>query len=539
MLKKIFHFVLMTIFLFQCSGNSEEVKFSKNQKFLTVRECINNCRQGNTVFLIGDLNDASQYIIDLYKNIHGIKGNIETVDKVKKHVLKENNIIAIGVPQEHYFIKRCVDLLPIKFDRQSVTIQNTKYIADDLCILFSMPNPFNTEKHCIVSTTNNPSSYSPLALVRNHGFFINRKSDGRIYEQDNLAVGNFKIENGKIEIDTVKIYKKEPKKLNKLSTEGVTIYYNGVTKEDASKVLNFISAMREAIIDFGIEYKQTITVYLYKEYSDRIKSTSYTDAVNTIWSKFESPEEFYSEDRGQIAILAHEMARLAFQPWLTDRKKIGPLLHVANDWSHYFQYTYIVPYVWEKLGAEGWPCPYDYNAEFGLSEFKALYQGCANTYAQILYEIEHKYGRKIIAETVNGATNNGQYTYTSFEDFMVTLAQKTNDEELIKNTLEAYPTPMENTYRRRIFPIGITPTLDDIIFNNDFIIQKVEANSSADLAGLKVDDEIIEFNGHDVKTEKDFAHRKGLQAWRDDGYFLFQVKRKNKIHEISIKINSR
>ena len=71
--------------------------------------------------------------------------------------------------------------------------------------------------------------------------------------------------------------------------------------------------------------------------------------ANTFWSKFESAEEFYSKDRMQIAILAHEMARIAFQPWLTDTEKIGPLHHVANDWSHYFQYTCIIPYVWEKL----------------------------------------------------------------------------------------------------------------------------------------------------------------------------------------------
>jgi hypothetical protein len=46
-------------------------------------------------------------------------------------------------------------------------------------------------------------------------------------------------------------------------------------------------------------------------------------------------------------------------------------------------------------------------------------------------------------------------------------------------------------------------------------------------------------NGHDVKTEKDLAHRKGLQAWRDDGYISFQVKRQNKIHEILVKIRKR
>ena len=119
---------------------------------------------------------------------------------------------------------------------------------------------------------------------------------------------------------------------------------------------------------------------------------------------------------------------------------------------------------------------------------------------------------------------------------MLRLESKT---KLIEKTKNALPTPMENTYRRRIHPIGITPTLDNMICYNNFVIEKVVSNSIADSAGLETGDEIIKFNGHDIKTEKDLAHRKGLQAWRNDGYFSFQVKRQNKIHEISVKIKLR
>ena len=186
------------------------------------------------------------------------------------------------------------------------------------------------------------------------------------------------------------------------------MFYDHISKKDAQKILSVISTMRQAIIDFGLQYDYTITVYLTKDYSNRILASSYTDALNTFWSKFESPEEFYSAERMQMVIFAHEMARIAFQPWLMDQEKIGPLHHVANDWSHYFQNTYIIPYVWEKLGAEGWPNPYDYNAKYGLNEFLSLYTGCNNTYAQILFEIDKKFGREIIAEVVNEVTDNGK-----------------------------------------------------------------------------------------------------------------------------------
>jgi hypothetical protein len=541
MYKIIVQIFLLLVLIFHSNLHSEAGKVGKSRKYQTIRESINTFKKESPIFLITDLDYTTQYIIDVYKYIRKIDGKIYKIDNIKKEILEDNNIIAIGIPQTNSFIKQCLDLLPLQFDAHSVTIEDTKYMGNDLSIIFSIPNPYNPEKNCIISTTNNLSSYSPLIHYQSKKwcFIINRKSDGRIYEQDNLAVGNFRHDSGKFIIDSIKVWKKKPQDLTKLSTEGVTIYYNGVTKDDAQKIMNIISTMRQAIIDFGIKYKHNITAYFYKEYSNRLKATSYTDAVNTFWSKFESVDEFYSKDRMQIAILAHEMARIAFQPWLTNREKIGPLYHVANDWSHYFQQTCIIPYVWDKLGAEGWPHPYDYNEKFGLGEYKAFYQGCNNTYTQILYEIDQKYGKKIIADVVNEVTGNGKYTFTPFEDFMMKLAKRTKDDKLVERTKHALPTPMENTYRRRMHPIGITPTLDNMICYNNFNIVKVEVNSIADYAGLKIGDEIIKFNGHDVKTEKDLAHRKGLQAWRDDGYISFQVKRQNKIHEIEVKIKKR
>ena len=201
--KKIIQISFLLSIIFQYDTHAIGEKISMPQKFLTIRECINNFRDESTIFLIDDLDYTTQYIIDAYKYTYGVEGSIEKIDKIKERTLRENNVIAIGTQQNNYFIKQCLDKLPIKFDSLSVTIENKKYFGDDLSIMLSMQNPYNLEKYCIISTTNNLSSYSPIIHYqwKDWGFIINRRSDGKFYDTDNLAMGNFKLHKNRICIE--------------------------------------------------------------------------------------------------------------------------------------------------------------------------------------------------------------------------------------------------------------------------------------------------------------------------------------------------
>ena len=526
--------VTMFLIIFSLSYGQEKMNLSMGT-FKTLGESFKNIASEKTVFIIPERTDALDFVVNY--TLGGVNDDKYNYQDIPDSILSQCNIIVIGLEEENLLVKKCLKEVPIKLDTTSITIGDNKFFGDDIGIIFRVPNPFNAEKECIVVTGNMKEYY--FAGIRGSykgSFAVKRKSDGLYRYEDHLATGNFKFEYSKIVVDSIEILKRETQELTKISSENSDLLYRGINTSDAEKILNFITKMRNIISDYGIVLNKKFTVYIYPEASDDKYPTTYTDAFNTFWSKFNCTgnELFRPEDR-LIIRLAHETARLTFQPKLKTPKNIARITTPYDDsWSHYFQFTVLIPGVWKQLGINAWPIPFNYNKEFGEEFFNNIYKGCDQTYASILYKIDKKYGKKIIANTINELTNNGRIRYYLMEDFMNELAKRTGDQEIISYTAESITSYMEWRYGHRIEPLGFTPSLDDMMWSSDFEVSTVEPNSPADEAGLKHGDVFIEFNGYNLATQKNFAQKKGLEMIAEDGWFTFKIKRNKKIVEINI-----
>jgi len=234
---------------------------------------------------------------------------------------------------------------------------------------------------------------------------------------------------------------------------------------------------------------------------------------------------------------AHEVARLAFQPVVGDPAKQHPYSPYNDDWSHYFQYTVLVPSVWEKLGPACWPAPNDFHETWGRSRFDRLYHGADDTYAALLAVIEKKYGRPVIGRTLSSLTHDGARRNLAIEEFMARLAEATGDTTIVRRVEEALPSTLEWSTDKRMEPLGFFPRLEGMIDDHCFVVDSVAVGSSADSIGMQPGDEIVGVNGFDLDTRKGRAHRSLLEAISSDGFVALAVRRgqQTATHELKIR----
>ena len=494
-----------------------------------------------TIILYGN-NRSYANSVKLYYANYDIDFNLHKADSISDSLIQKYNIIAIGTRNSNRFIDLCLKKIPISFTDSSITIRNKTFKGRDIRLVFTIPNPLNPEKRCVIFTAQNSNLIPGITFhpYEKWDFAAYRRSDGIMSEEDNIFVGNFNKKT--LAVDTLVVYRENPIKFHKLEDRKISLFYTTLSRKNAKKLLRLLHTMYSAITDqFKISLPEKIYVYVSKRPHNKFAYTGYTDGYNTIWQKkITTEKEFFSPDSKMIIVFAHEFARLAFQPYIHNQSKQGPLRAGSDDWCHYCQFTKVIPYVWDKLGEDAWPIRYNYNKEWGESKFNKIYKGAKDTYAYLLYKIDKKFGTETIGKVLNEVTENGiNRVGVDIGLFMEKLGDATGDTSIIREIKDAFPTPLEHSFRRKMEPLGVVPNLTVDFWNNEFKIASIVPDSPADSLGIKPGDIIMKVNGYDVYTHKALAYRSILQEIQDNGWLVFEIKRNEKSIIYKMKIKKR
>ena len=508
-------FLLYTIFL---AGGTRALGNIRENMSIILRE--------KPLILYGENESYARTVRNLYLNFN-IACELCKADTASVSLIKQHHIIALGTRNTNPFVNLCLEKIPISLTDTSVIIENKTFTGSDIRLVFTIPNPLNPDKICVVFTAQNSELIPGITFHRleKWDFIAYRKSDGIGSDKDNIFSGNFK-EKG-LKVDALFVSRENPIELQKTEYREISLFYNTLSKTTAMKIAKLLHVMYIGITkSYKIRMPPKIFVYIYKELRGEPYYAGYTDSYNTIWQKKikTSEEEFLDPSSKMILILAHEMSRLAFQPYIHDRSKRDPLRTASDDWCHYCQFTRVIPYIWNELGRDAWPVKYNYNEEWGEERFKKIYKGAEDTYAHILYKIDKKFGADLIGRVLNQVTENGlNKVGVDIELFMQKLGAAIGDTSIMNEIKNAWPTPLEHSFWKRMEHTGLLPNLD--FWNNDFVIDSVLPGSPADSIGIMPGDVIVKINGFNVHTEKARAYRSVLQEIQNNGWIVFEIKR--------------
>jgi hypothetical protein len=507
-----------------------------------IAEDVDAVLEGSPLLLYGRSSEEARAVLaDL--ELEGIPARIVAARDVTNEDLAYSDLFVFGTPETNPLITRCLAGTPFRLTDTLVTVGDSTYQGTDIRLAASLPNPVNPERRCILYAAQDEEILSGIffgygASCVAADFLIYRKSDGLYYRDDRLAYGSLVRGAGRVDLGEVTYASKEPRQLEEVTVGRVRLHYDTLNAREAESIARFVDALQEvASEEFGIRMPEKIYVYLYSAAIEETRVRMYTDAWNTFWSKMTKPKDEFLGMSMAPASFAHEVARLAFQPVVEDPAKRHPFSSYNDDWSHYFQYTVLIPSVWSRLGPEGWSVPNDFHETWGRSRFERLYSGAQDTYASLLSVIEKKHGRRIIGRTLNAMTHDGARRNIGIEEFMARLAEATGDTSLVRQVAEALPSTLEWSTNRRMEAFGFFPRLEHMIDDHLFAVDSVATGSPADLAGIRPGDEIVGINGFDLDRSKARAHRSVLEAIHADGTIRLTVRQGPRVltHEMKIR----
>ncbi|OYD15785.1 hypothetical protein CH330_04755, partial [candidate division WOR-3 bacterium JGI_Cruoil_03_51_56] len=370
-----------------------------------------------------------------------------------------------------------------------------------------------------------------------HDFALSRKRDGIMYEQELTCCGDLKWVDGRFEATEVKWYSHPARNLEVLSDKHVKLYYEKelLTPTEAEKLLRLTRVEYNGFTEqYGICMPETVFIYVYQAETPHQGFSTYSNPINTIWMRVSNRQQLLHPEKGNpICTFAHEFARISLQPFAD----AYPPAKGADDWSHYAPFVGIIPYVDSILGDSAWFTPCDYQS-YGIPLFEKLYKGGEDTYAWLLYEIDQKFGKRLIGDAIRKVAECKHWRHPDMEAFMTALGQMTKDEDVIERIVAAYPTPFEHSfYRFRKWErIGIKPVLDRMFFDNTFVIDSVVAGSLADSLGFEQGDAITKIDGFLTDTQKAACKRNLLLKNKGDRLvFTIQKAGKEKQLELTIR----
>ncbi len=507
-----------------------------------IYEDVDSILEGSPLLLYGSSLEEVRAVL-AHLELEGNRASIAAAADMTDEFLASSDLLVFGTPETNPLIPRCLDGTPFRLTDTSVTVGDSTYRGTDIRLVVSLPHPVNPRRKCVVYAVQDEEILSGIffgygASYVAADFLVYRKSDGLYYPDDRLAYGSLVRGPGRVELGEVTYENKEPRQLDQITVSHVRLYYDTFDSQEAETIARYVDALRGVAADeFGIRMPERIYVYLYRAAVEETRVRMYTDAWNTFWSKMTMPKvEFLRISMAPVAF-AHEVARLAFQPVVGDPEKQHPFSPYNDDWSHYFQYTVLVPSVWEKLGSECWPAPNDFHETWGRSRFDRLYSGAEDTYAALLCAIERRYGRPLIGRTLNLFTHDGARRNLAIEEFMALLAEATGDTTMVRRVAEALPSTLEWSTNKRMEPLGFFPRLEHMVDDHCFVVDSVAVGSPADSIGMRPGDEIVGINGFDLDTSKGRAHRSVLEAIHADGSVQLTVRRDQRTvtHEIKIR----
>lgn len=149
----------------------------------------------------------------------------------------------------------------------------------------------------------------------------------------------------------------------------------------------------------------------------------WTDGQKSLFLEVGSEKPLLSPTKGgahNVYGICHEMGHIVFYHRM--RQVAGMPEGIGEGWAHYFG-SVITSHLFEKLGAQVYPDPHNYHETSGMARLLRQLEASRDhdtLAAKILYDVEHKYGRKVLSEAMNR-----------------TLAQQPSGRELVAKFAEA------------------------------------------------------------------------------------------------------
>jgi hypothetical protein len=459
--------------------------------------------------------------------------------------LAGRDLLVFGTPWSNPFLARCLAGTPLALTPGSVTVGDATYAGTDVRLVAALPHPLDPGRRCVVLAAQDEALLR--GIIRGIGgadgegdFVVYRKSDGLYHEDEHLAVGSLVVRDGAVALGTVRHHPKPPRRLDTLVEGGVRLHYDTFTPDEAHTLARAVEVMRRTAADeFGLPMPDPLHVYAYAGELNVRRVHIYTDAFDTFWFKMPDPKEDFLARGQSLVAMAHETARLAFQPQNANREKQGPLRFWNDDWSHYFQFTVLIPALAAQLGEAAWPVPLDYAEAWGRPLFDRMYRGCADTYASLLLELEVRLGRPAIGAAVRELTHDSLRRDVDISAFMDHLATATGEAELQRRVAAALPTPMEHSLARRIEPLGFVPDLDEMLWQHRFTVGRVPAGGAAEGAGLRPGDRLLRIDGFDLQAAKARAVRHLLDRAGRAGEIALVVERNGREVHLGLPLRPR
>lgn len=461
-----------------------------------------------------------------------------TMDTISTEQLKTEKLIFLGKHNSHFF-QSFKDYLPIEFNGDTIFVGDTFIVANDF--VFHCEFKDGMGRNIELIAINDAEAITGVGSLYGYDFTVSRKRDGMMYQKDLTLLGKWFYEKDKpLGIAEIKWNNQPPRLFDTLWSKHFKLYFgeNLLFPHEAKKIIKLLEIMYECFSkEYEIYLPETIFVYFYGDSLCPGEFNCYSNPFNTIWLKFQGRKSLLMPQKGSpIYTLAHEMARISLQPLSNEY----PPAIGADDWSHYAPLCGIVPYVYEKLKDSAWIANYDYQS-YGIPLFEKIYQGGENTYAWLLYEIDKKYGKKMIGDAIKSVVRDKYWRHPEMKSFMDTLVKMTSDRNLIARMDKAYPTPFEHSLSKwkRWRDFGFRPTLEDMfIFKSIFIIDSVISGSSADSLGFYQGDEIVLIDNFNLKTHKADAYKNLLYKNKGDKIiFAIKSKKLRELKKVIITIN--
>ena len=449
-------------------------------------------------------------------------------------------MMVIGTPEQSAFYHRVGQMLPFKFKGDTVSFGDTSFVANDYLFAARIKNPFDSSLDCQIfwgrrvdDLTVEEGQDPFFDAQTKYCFSLRRKCDGMYTDPPvkQSVIGSLEYQAGKLVVKEIKWFPHRKIGLNVLESQHIKLHWDEdlLSRQEAQGFVRLMEVIYRGYQEqYGLVLADTVRIYLRLN-PDNGYLRLYDNTFDAIWCTTESREDFLNTQRRPISAWAHEFARMTFQPFVDESKRIPPA-PVSNDWSHYAPMIGIVPYVKSVLGDSAWLVRYDYYKENGPPLFERVYKGGENTYAYRLYEIDKRYGKKKIGEAIKKAKNvnhvfffHGKYWRNpDMVKFMEDLAASTGDQKVIERVRQSEITPFEQSLAWK--PIGFVPNLTNMVWNHRFVIDSVRAGTPADTAGFKKSDEIVKIDGYDTYRQKSLCYRNLL--FKNDGdEVAFVIKR--------------
>ena len=155
---------------------------------------------------------CEDFIRALKSRLSESKISYSSENVLAQNAVSNNNIIAIG-PYSDSLISECLASTPLRLNGDSLGVDSYSYLGDDIRMIFHIPNPYNSNKNILIYTAQDEKNIADFfgyaESIKNWDFVAYRKKEGDRQEGNMILAGTFKEKNGKITVDSLRVWRKE------------------------------------------------------------------------------------------------------------------------------------------------------------------------------------------------------------------------------------------------------------------------------------------------------------------------------------------